>query len=124
MFFARPRNPARLEIWPTFVDALSTVLMVIVFVLMTFLVSQVFLVETISDRDTELAKLQSQLKLFEHNLAKSKKEHKDASVKATSLEEVIRSLNLQLAKLAQDISFEKNQHEDQRTLNSRLKTDL
>lgn len=124
MFFARPRTPTRLEVWPTFVDALSTVLMAIVFVLMTFLVAQVFLVETINDRDTEVARLQSQLKLFEQSLAKAKDQYKMASSKVTSLEELIKNLNAQLAKLTQDINFEKHQHEDQRTLNERLKTDL
>ena len=75
MFFARPRISTRLEIWPTFVDALSTVLMAIVFVLMTFLVAQVFLVETINDRDTELANLQAQLRQFEQKLTKAKDQH-------------------------------------------------
>ncbi len=124
MFFARPRTSTRLEVWPTFVDALSTVLMVIVFVLMTFVVAQVFMVETINDRDSELAKLHNQLKLAEFNLNNAKIQHKNATTKVTSLEEMIKSLNLQLAKLTQDISFEKNKHEDQRTLNERLKTDL
>jgi chemotaxis protein MotB len=124
MYFARPRSPTRLEVWPTFVDALSTVLMAIVFVLMTFLVAQVFLVETINDRDTELASLQAQLRQFELSLTKAKDQHQTASAKVTALEELIKNLNVQLAKLTQDVSLEKQQHEDQRTLNQRIKTDL
>ena len=124
MFFARPRTPTRLEIWPTFVDALSTVLMAIVFVLMTFLVAQVFLVETINTKDTEVARLQAQLRLFEESLAKAKDSHDKASAKVTSLEELMASLNAQLAKITQDLDLEKNAHTDQRTANDRLKTDL
>jgi len=124
MFFARPRTPTRLEIWPTFVDALSTVLMAIVFVLMTFLVAQVFLVETINTKDTEVARLQAQLRLFEESLAKAKDSHEKASAKVTSLEELMASLNAQLAKITQDLDLEKNAHTDQRTANERLKTDL
>ena len=124
MFFARPRISTRLEIWPTFVDALSTVLMAIVFVLMTFLVAQVFLVETINDRDTELANLQSQLRQFEQKLNKAKDQHLAASTKVTALEELIKSLNSQLEKLTQDISLEQQQHGEQKTLNERIKTDL
>lgn len=124
MFFARPRAPTRLEVWPTFVDALSTVLMAIVFVLMTFLVAQVFLVETINTKDSEVARLQAQLRLFEQSLAKAKSQHQEASEKVTSLEELISNLNAQLAKLSQDLDLEKNQHTDQRTANERLKTDL
>lgn len=124
MFFARPRTPTRLEVWPTFVDALSTVLMAIVFVLMTFLVAQVFLVETINDRDTELARLQTQLRQFEQSLTKAKNQHQIATSKVTELEELIKNLNIQLAKLTQDVTLEKQQHGDQRTLNERIKTDL
>ena len=124
MFFARPRTPTRLEIWPTFVDALSTVLMAIVFVLMTFLVAQVFLVETINTKDTEVARLQAQLRLFEESLAKAKDSHDKASAKVTSLEELMASLNAQLAKITQDLDLEKNAQTDQRTANERLKTDL
>lgn len=124
MFFARPRTPTRLEIWPTFVDALSTVLMAIVFVLMTFLVAQVFLVETINTKDTEVARLQAQLRLFEESLAKEKDSHDKASAKVTSLEELMATLDAQLAKITQDLDLEKNAHTDQRTANERLKTDL
>ena len=124
MFFARPRTPTRLEIWPTFVDALSTVLMAIVFVLMTFLVAQVFLVETINTKDTEVARLQAQLRLFEQSLTKAKDQHLKASLKVTSLEDLMTNLNAQLAKITQELNLEKNAHTDQRTSNERLKTDL
>ncbi len=124
MFFARPRTPTRLEIWPTFVDALSTVLMAIVFVLMTFLVAQVFLVETINTKDTEVTRLQAQLRLFEQSLTKAKDQHMKASLKVTSLEDLMTNLNAQLAKITQELNLEKNAHTDQRTSNERLKTDL
>lgn len=124
MFFARPRTPARLEVWPTFVDALSTVLMAIVFVLMTFLVAQVFLVETINTKDSEVARLQAQLRLFEENLTKAKNQHEETSAKVISLEELIANLNAQLEQLTQDLNLEKNQHTDQRATNERMKTDL
>jgi chemotaxis protein MotB len=98
--------------------------MAIVFVLMTFLVAQVFLVETINTKDTEVARLQAQLRLFEESLAKAKDSHDKASAKVTSLEELMASLNAQLAKITQDLDLEKNAHTDQRTANERLKTDL
>jgi len=124
MFFSRPRTPVRLEVWPTFVDALSTVLMTIIFVLMTFLVAQIFLVETINTKDSEVTRLQAQLRLFEQSLEKAKNQHADALAKVTSLEELITNLNTQLAKLSHDLNLEKQQHTDQRTTNERIKTDL
>jgi chemotaxis protein MotB len=98
--------------------------MAIVFVLMTFLVAQVFLVETINTKDTEVARLQAQLRLFEESLAKAKDSHDKASAKVTSLKELMTNLNTQLAKITQDLDLEKNAHTDQRTANERLKTDL
>lgn len=124
MFFARPRHSTRLEIWPTFVDALSTVLMAIVFVMMTVLVSQVFLVETINDRDTELANLQAKLKLFENSLQKAENDYKNASSRVDELEKLIQGLHLQLAKLTSDLSYEKNNNSDQLKANDTLKADL
>lgn len=124
MFFARPRNVNRLEIWPTFVDILSTVLMAIVFVMMTVLVSQVFLVETINDRDTELSNLQAKLKLFENSLQKAEADYKNSISKVDELEKLIQNLNLQLAKLTGDLSYEKNNNSDQIKANDTLKSDL
>ncbi|MDP6804426.1 MAG: peptidoglycan -binding protein [Rhodospirillales bacterium] len=49
------------EIWPGFVDALATLLMVIIFLLMIFVLAQFFLNEALSGRDAALVKLQSQI---------------------------------------------------------------
>ena len=42
----RPQN--RTDIWPGFVDALATLLMVIIFLLMIFVIAQFFLGEALS----------------------------------------------------------------------------
>ena len=44
------RNHHRAEIWPGFVDALATLLMVIIFLLMIFVIAQFFLNDAISGR--------------------------------------------------------------------------
>jgi len=49
------------NIWPGFVDALATLLMVIIFLLMIFVLAQFFLGEALSGRDAALRKLQSQI---------------------------------------------------------------
>ncbi len=49
------------EIWPGFVDALATLLMVIIFLLMIFVLAQFLLTEAISGRDAALVRLQSQI---------------------------------------------------------------
>ena len=49
------------DIWPGFVDALASLLMVIIFLLMIFVFAQFLLREAISGRDAALVKLQSQI---------------------------------------------------------------
>jgi chemotaxis protein MotB len=59
---ALPRSRHRgVEAWPGYVDVLSTLLMVIVFVLMIFVIGQLFLSQALSGRDAALAKLNRQI---------------------------------------------------------------
>lgn len=48
--------------WPGFVDALSTLLLVFTFLLTVFVVTQFFLTQEITGKDTALARLNSQMK--------------------------------------------------------------
>lgn len=63
------RRSHSFDIWPGFVDALSALLMVIIFVLMTFVLSQIYLSyvlstreKTLAQQDTHIAELLRQLK--------------------------------------------------------------
>jgi chemotaxis protein MotB len=49
------------EIWPGYVDVLSTLLMVVIFVLMVFVIAQFFLSNALSGRDKALAQLNRQV---------------------------------------------------------------
>ncbi len=51
------RGRTAIDIWPGFVDALATLLMVIMFLLMIFVVSQFYLSEVLSGRDDALERL-------------------------------------------------------------------
>ncbi len=57
---ARRRQRAT-NIWPGFVDALATLLMVIMFLLMVFVLAQFFLGQALSGRDQALIRLQNQI---------------------------------------------------------------
>src|SRR3954467_10624057 len=50
-----------LSAWPGYVDALSTLLMVIIFVLLVFVLSQAFLSVALSGRDKQLDRVNRQL---------------------------------------------------------------
>ncbi|MBT5263981.1 MAG: peptidoglycan -binding protein [Rhodospirillaceae bacterium] len=66
---ARRRRPRDTNIWPGFVDALATLLMVIIFVLMIFIVAQFYLTQTLSGRDEALERLNRQVSELSELLA-------------------------------------------------------
>ena len=55
------RRRAPFDIWPGFVDALATLLILIIFLLMIFMVAQFYLNEVLSGRDKALDRLNSQI---------------------------------------------------------------
>ena len=66
---ARRRGENGLDAWPGYVDALSTLLMVIIFVLLVFILSQAFLSVALSGRDEALDKVTRQLQEMSEMLA-------------------------------------------------------
>ena len=57
----RHRLSESTNIWPGFVDVLATLLIVIIFILMVFTVSQIYLSDAISGRDKALEDLRNQI---------------------------------------------------------------
>jgi chemotaxis protein MotB len=55
------RRDARTDYWPGFVDAMATLLLVIIFLLSMFMLTQFFLSQEISGKDTILNRLNSQI---------------------------------------------------------------
>ena len=53
----RPGSARPINIWPGFVDALSALLMVVIFVLMVFMVAQFYLSNLLTGRDAEVQRL-------------------------------------------------------------------
>lgn len=60
-YAARRRRQASTDFWPGFVDAMATLLLVIIFLLSIFMLAQFFLAQEISGRDSALSKLKSQI---------------------------------------------------------------
>ncbi len=61
MAISRLRQRREVNIWPLFVDALASILMVVVFLVMVFVLAQFFLGEALSGRDKALAQLQNEV---------------------------------------------------------------
>ncbi|MBE7637991.1 peptidoglycan -binding protein [Sneathiella sp. P13V-1] len=94
---ARRKNGQRAnyEIWPGFVDALTTLLLVIIFLLVVFVLAQFFLSQALSGRDAALEKLNQQVAELADLLALEKETN-------VSLKQEIAALNITLTQSNQD----------------------
>ena len=61
MALARARRDRGVDYWPGFVDALSTLMLGIIFLLSIFVVVQFFLSQEVTGKDTALARLNAQI---------------------------------------------------------------
>jgi len=61
MALARSRRESGMNYWPGFVDALSTLLLGIIFLLTVYVVVQFFLTQQITGKDTALTRLNAQI---------------------------------------------------------------
>jgi len=61
MALTRSRRDAGMNYWPGFVDALSTLILSIIFLLTVFMVAQFFLSQEVTGKDTALARLKAQI---------------------------------------------------------------
>jgi len=79
------------NIWPGFVDALATLLIVIIFILLIFVIAQFYLSEALSGRDTALDKLNSQVSELADLLALERKANTDLRLNAGQLSEELQA---------------------------------
>ena len=91
----RRKSINSINIWPGFVDAISTLLLVFVFLLAIFMISQSFLTQAISGKDIALDNLRIQLMRLDQDLKANKKEK-------AKLSDLILNLNLELKKTSLD----------------------
>jgi len=85
MLGSRRRIATAVNVWPGYVDALSALLMLIIFMLLIFTVAQVFLAETVSSRDAELDRLNAKLSEISDALQVQRNENQVLSDKLSIL---------------------------------------
>jgi chemotaxis protein MotB len=61
MALSRTRRDSGMNYWPGFVDALSTLVLSVIFLLTVFMVAQFFLSQEVAGKDTALARLKAQI---------------------------------------------------------------
>ena len=84
-----------INIWPGFVDAISTLLLVFVFLLVVLMISENFLTQSLTGKNTALDNLREKLQSLELNI-------KDSSEKNKNLSNLLFELNKELDKLKLD----------------------
>ena len=77
------------DYWPGFVDALATLLLVIVFLLSIFLVGQFALGRALTGRDEQLAQLNTQLAQLTDELSLARGENQRLTTEMTALRATI-----------------------------------
>ena len=90
MALARSRRERGIDYWPGFVDALSTLILGIVFLLSVFVIVQFFLSQEVTGKDTALQRLNAQLAQLTEMLSLEK-------VGKSNLEDTLASLRANLA---------------------------
>lgn len=86
MALARRRAQRHIDYWPGFVDALSTLLLAIMFLLTVFVLGQFFLSREISGKDAVLNRLNSQINELTQLLALEKSNKQDAEDQLAALQ--------------------------------------
>ena len=90
MALSRMNRDSGMNYWPGFVDALSTLILSIIFLLTVFMVAQFFLSQEVSGKDTALARLNAQISRLSELLSLER-------TGKTSLEEQVAQLRASLS---------------------------
>ena len=99
--------------WPGFVDALATLLMVIIFLLMVFVIAQVYLGVALSSKDDALSSLQLRLDELGAVLANEKSNAAALRLERDQLQGERDSLMGEIAALAQSLTESRSEINDQ-----------
>ena len=75
------------DYWPGFVDAMSSLLLVLIFLLTIFMITQFFLNQLVSSKDSALENLRSQIAELVSQLALERREKADLQATIMSLQD-------------------------------------
>lgn len=105
------------NIWPGFVDALATLLLVVIFVLMVFVVAQFYLSSALSGKDQRLAELDQQIAELSELLSLERSANAELRINVTELSSELQSSLATRDSLRSQLS---DLQDSQRTLKSEL----
>jgi chemotaxis protein MotB len=106
---SRRHNGNGLDAWPGYVDALSTLLMVIIFVLLVFVLSQAFLSVALTGRENALDKVTHQLAEMTDALSLERGNSASLQLSLSQLNKELSASNATTASLSQQLAALKDQ---------------
>jgi len=101
---SRNRRSTIPDIWPGFVDALATLLMVIMFVLTVFVLGQFFLTDMLSGRDQALTRLRAELSQLSELLSLERQTSADLRLSLSQLSDQLQESTSERDRLALRLS--------------------
>ena len=113
-----------LEAWPGYVDALSTLLMVIIFVLLVFVLAQAFLTVTLSGRSHELDKANQQLSALADALSLERGKSSELQVSVSQLGKELTARSAERDRLASQLADANLATQAATVANTRLQSQL
>ena len=112
------------NIWPGFVDALATLLMVIIFLLMIFVLAQFFMGEALMGRNAALQKLETQISSMSNLLSLERKANEDMRQRVSLLSDELQSSVLTRDELKSSLDLMSNKAEASERLAEELTVKL
>ncbi len=97
------RRPRSTNIWPGFVDAMATLLLVLIFLLMVFVLAQAFLNVALTGRDEALGRLRNQVGELADLLALERRSNSDLRLNVSQLSEELQSSVIRRDELNADV---------------------
>ena len=125
------RQRSQINAWPGYVDALSALLMLVIFMLMIYMVSQLYLSQALTDRDSELAQLSNRLNEISRLLMLEEERSEQLTAELTSLRSSYQqslsreeAMQQALDSLLGDLSDSEQAHQQIATRAAELETQL
>ncbi|MCF8481588.1 MAG: peptidoglycan -binding protein [Rhodospirillum sp.] len=124
------RRRAAFDIWPGFVDALATLLIIIIFILMVFVLAQFFLGQALSGREAALDRLTRQLSEMADMLSLERQTNEDLRLSLSQLSGQLQDANARAEAMAAKVrdadetAFENDQLRDRMAAVAKLEQDV
>ena len=96
MHYIKSRNKNDNFIWPSFVDALASLLIVIIFILMIFVISQYYISQKLSGKDQVLTQLEEKVLEITNQLSIEKEMTKRLSANIFNIQSELDNKDLEL----------------------------